>query len=274
VPVYADLHTHTHCSDGRLSPEVLVQKAAERDLRVLAVTDHDTIEGLRAAREAAEAAGIELVAGVELSVTVGGEEVHLLGYGFDPHHASLQAHLDAFVEARADRARSIVDRFHDLGVDLSMDDVEAEAQAARAVGRPHVAAALVRRGHVENIQEAFDRYLGSGKPAFVSKPHVPAREALALLHDAGGIGVIAHPGHWTPTDRLQRLVDAGLDGIETVHPSHEPYLRDYYRRWAAGQGLVATGGSDYHGREERDEQAFGRLGLSSEEWEALRPALA
>jgi predicted metal-dependent phosphoesterase TrpH len=271
---YADLHTHTHCSDGRLSPSALVEAAAEQGIRVLSVTDHDTIEGLAEAGAAAKRHGVQLVAGVELSVTVDGEEVHLLGYGFDPEHDGLNDHLTRFVQVRRERAEQMVARLRTAGVDLSLAAVEDAARHAQAVGRPHVATALVEGGHVDSAQEAFDRFLAAGQPAFVEKPPVPAGDVLALLHDAGGIGVLAHPGHWTPSQRLRRLVDAGLDGIETTHPSHDSYLRDYYRRWAASHDLVATGGSDYHGREEPDDTAFGRLGLSGEEWARLQPALA
>lgn len=271
---YADLHSHTRCSDGTRAPADLVAHAAERGIRVLAVTDHDTVAGLADAQSAADRHGVRLVSGVELSVSVDGDEVHLLGYGFDPSHAALRSHLDAFVEARAERVRQIVQRLRETGVALTMDAVHDQAPHGHALGRPHVAHAMVAAGHVASVDAAFDRYLSPGQPAFVAKPPVPASDALDLLHDAGGIGVLAHPGHWTPSARLRALVDAGLDGIEVVHPSHDASLEAYYRRWARTCGLLPTGGSDYHGHRDGDEARFGRVGLDREHYEQFAEALA
>jgi hypothetical protein len=146
------------------------------------------------------------------------------------------------------------------------------AAAPGAIGRPHVAAALVRRGHVETSQAAFERYIAQGRPAFVAKPKVPAREALALVHDAGGIGVLAHPGHATGGWMLQQLVRDGLDGLEVFHPSHDATLRDYYGRMASAFGLACTGGSDFHARAPgADDDRLGRIGLTAALWERLRP---
>jgi hypothetical protein len=267
---HADLHVHTHHSDGTQAPAEVVRCAAERGLSVLAVTDHDTTGGLAEARAAAQKRGVQFVAGVELSATVDGDEVHLLAYGIDPEHGELRAHLEHFVDARRRRVQAIVDRLQGLGINLSVAAVEREA--AGAIGRPHVARALVRAGHVGSPREAFDRYLEAGAPAYVGKPPVPAGEALERVHGAGGVGVLAHPGHWTPGARIRTLVDAGLDGIEVVHPSHDDTLVSYYRRLADGYGLLATGGSDHHGR--RREGRLGRIGMSARDWERFRAALA
>lgn len=279
--VHADLHTHTHCSDGTRAPADLVALAASRGLHVLAITDHDTVAGLAEAQSAAQAHGVHLVTGTELSVTVNEHEVHLLGYGFDPTHDGLTRHLDRFVEARRERVRSIVSRLQDVGLHVEMADVEQVVEATgtdevphqHALGRPHVAQALVRGGHVDTVDDAFDRYLSRGQPAFVAKPPVPASDALDLLHDAGGIGVLAHPGHWTPTTRLRALIDVGLDGIEVVHPSHDVTLESYYQRIARSRGLLTSGGSDFHGRGDDDER-FGRLGMDREHWLEFADGLA
>ena len=170
---------------------------------------------------------------MELSVTVGDEEIHLLGYCFNPQHAGLRRHLERFRQHRHERARRMVEKLNGLGLPLAFEAVLEEAGAG-AVGRPHVAAALAKAGHVEAYQEAFERYIGDGKPAWVAKPRFPAHDALALLHDAGGLGVIAHPGHWTSDAVLMALVRAGLDGIETVHPAHDEMLKRYYRQTAPG----------------------------------------
>lgn len=272
--VYADLHTHTSCSDGTLTPEALVERAAERGIQVLSVTDHDTVEGLSAARAAAEERGLQFVSGVELSVTVNGDEVHLLAYGLDPSHERLQTHLREMAEARRERARRMVGRLRDEGLDVHDEQLEAAITSNAAVGRPHVAAALVRGGHVESIDEAFGTYLGRSQPAFVAKPEVPAAGALSLIHEAGGVGVLAHPGHWTSSACIRQLVDAGLDGIEIVHPSHDASLQQYYERVAQGHGLLETGGSDYHGRSPEEDEHLGTVGLTREQWERFRAARA
>jgi len=272
--VVADLHTHTDRSDGRLSPRDLVGRAVDRGLRVLAVTDHDTVAGLAPAREAAEEAGLRFVDGVELSVSLEGEELHLLAYAVDPTHESLRRHLEEMQEARRARAWTIVDRLRDEGLEVEDEELRRTIASTAAVGRPHVAAALVRAGYVETSREAFDRYLGAGGPGFVPKPDFPAGDALAVVHEAGGVGVLAHPGHWTSTAQLRALVAAGLDGLELYHPSHGPSLQHYYRRVARSYDLVVTGGSDYHGRTDEEANRLGDMGLDEDEWERFRAALA
>ena len=252
----ADMHMHTLCSDGSLSPADLVAQAHGVGLAAIAVTDHDCIDGLPEARAAGARLGMEVVSGVELSVTVEEVEVHLLGYFFDPDHAGLRAHLDAFQVHRRRRAEAMVERLHGLGVALPVEAVWAQAQG-RALGRPHVAEALLAQGVVSTQQEAFERYIGDDAPAFVPKPMFPAAAALALLHDAGGIGVIAHPGHWTRDATLMSLIRSGLDGIETIHPSHDDSLTRYYRQVARDFGLLETGGSDYHGPRPDTEERLG-----------------
>lgn len=272
--VYADLHTHTRCSDGMLSPEALVERAAERGVRGISVTDHDTVEGIGAAQAAAEAHGLHFVPGVELSVTMEDREIHLLAYGVDPSDDTLRAHLQEMLEARKERVRHIVERLRAQGVD-PRDEALATAMASEgSVGRPHVAAALVRGGHVESVDQAFEEYLGRDRPGFVAKPEVPAENTLSLVHEAGGVGVLAHPGHWTPGACIRRLVEAGLDGIEVVHPAHDASLRKYYERLARGRGLLETGGSDYHGGTPEEEEHLGTVGLTQAQWERFRAAMA
>ena len=271
--IYADLHTHTTSSDGQLDPSALLKVAVERSIRVLAITDHDTLAGWDAVHTEATGGPVELIPGVELSVTVGDQEVHLLGYGFDPNHAGLRAHLDDFAEARRNRAERMVGKLQALGVDVALDDVQQAADGAEAIGRPHVATALVQGGHVDSYESAFEQYLSHEGPAFASKPDFPARDALDLLHDAGGLGVLAHPGHWTSGRLLHQLDRAGLDGIEVWHPSHDGSLIAYYERLARDYGLVATGGSDYHGRGPDDDAQLGTCGLTRAAWRRIRGAI-
>ncbi|MEX2399346.1 MAG: PHP domain-containing protein [Rhodothermales bacterium] len=252
----ADLHTHTVRSDGKLLPEELVKKVHAAGLRALAITDHDAVDALEEARPVADRLGVELITGVELSVTVGDEEIHLLGYGFDPRHAGLRAHLETFRQRRMERAEAIVARLRELGLPVRMDAV-LERAAGGVVGRPHVAQALVDAGLVPSYDSAFANYLRDDGPAFVSKPRFPAREAVALLHDAGGVAVLAHPGTRVDGFTIEKLVAVGMDGIETVHPSHSPALTRRYGDLARKSGLIQTGGSDYHGfRPGEDENLF------------------
>lgn len=266
---YADLHTHTCYSDGQLTPAALLEKAEREGIRVLAITDHDTLAGWDAAQEAAKTSPVELVTGVELSVTVGEREVHLLGYGFDPAYAELRAHLERFTAAREERAQQMVERLNDMGVVITMEAVQQAAANAHAIGRPHVAMALADAGYVASYNEAFEQYLHRDGPAFVGKPRFPAADALDMLHAAGGLGVLAHPGHWTSGRLLYLLRQAGLDGIEMRHPSHDLSLIAYYQRVARDFGLVSTGGSDYHGHGPEDEARFGAYGLTKAEWKRV-----
>jgi 3',5'-nucleoside bisphosphate phosphatase len=265
----ADLHLHTLCSDGELTPAELIRKAAAAGLKAIAVTDHDTIDGLQEARNAAKRIGIEVVAGVELSVSAGGQEVHMLGYYFDAEHEGLRQHLELFRQQRFDRAVAMVDRLNKAGIRLQFEAVLA-CSRGKALGRPHVAAALQHAGYVMTRQEAFARFLGPTGTAYVAKPEFPAQDALALLHDAGGIGVLAHPSHWTPDAVVKSLIRIGLDGIETVHPSHEPWLTAFYTQLAQRYSLVETGGSDYHGSRPQDEDNLGRYTIPLSRVEMLR----
>jgi len=271
--IHADLHTHTDRSDGRLSPARLVQRAAERGIRVLAVTDHDTVDGIEAAVAAAEPHALTVLTGTELSVSLDETELHLLAYGFDSDHERLQAHLGSMQNARRRRAWKMVDRLREQGLEVEDATLREHISTTTAVGRPHVAAALVRCGHVDTLQDAFDRYLGRDGPGFVAKPAFPADEALTVIHDAGGVGVLAHPGHWTSTTQIRRLVAAGLDGIEVYHPSHGASLRGYYRRIARSYDLLVTGGSDYHGHPPEEESPLGEIGLNASRWERFRASL-
>lgn len=265
--VYADLHTHTNCSDGTDAPAALVKRAAERGIQVLSVTDHDTVDGIGAAMQEARTQQLHVLTGTELSVTQGKEELHLLAYGFDPSDRDLQRHLETMQEARRERVWTIVERLRQRGIEAEDERLRSDIASTHAVGRPHVAAALVRTGHVETHQSAFEKYLGKDRPGFVAKPAFPASDALSMIHNAGGIGVLAHPGHWTSSTQVRRLVEAGLDGLEVIHPSHDSSLQGYYERVARGYDLIPTGGSDYHGRTDADEKHFGKVGMSRPQWE-------
>ena len=246
---HVDLHLHSTASDGLTPPAAVVRAGVAAGVSALALTDHDTVEGVPAAQEAAHLAGIELVPGVELSAYEGDEEVHLLGLLLDDLDA-MQSALRVFRSARRERAEEMVRRLNAVGVRITFEDVLAEAGDG-AIGRPHVARAMVQNGWAMDLRDAFERYLGSGRPAYLDKRRLGIAEAIALVHACGGIAVLAHPGPLGTHERIAALAAQGLDGIEVMHPSHSAADRTRLASLATHLGLVPSGGSDSHGGPER-----------------------
>lgn len=245
-----DLHTHTTASDGLLSPEALVQAVQAAHLDVFSITDHDTLDALAGAEVQARARGLRLIPGIELSAMWRKKfELHLLGYFFDPADSRLLGFLRQRREARRTRLTAMLDRLRGVGIVVAADDVLACAQDGN-VGRPHLARVLVQRGVVGSPDEAFERYLGEGKPAYVPRPDVTTAEAIRVIHDAGGLASLAHPGLHNHDDALPDLVASGLDAVEAYHVTHPPGRVGHYRRLAERWGLLVTGGSDFHGATE------------------------
>lgn len=242
---HIDLHLHSTASDGTSAPEVVVLAARDAGLRALALTDHDTIDGVSDARDAATAVGIDLVPGVELSAYEGSIEVHILGLHLD-RLDEMRNSLADFRSARRERAEGIVRLLNGLGVRITFDDVLAEAKDA-AIGRPHVARALVQNGWAMDLRDAFDRYLGAGRPAYLDKKRIGVPDAIGLIHRCGGIAVLAHPGADANRERLEALAAKGLDGVEVIHPSHSAEDRARILALTKHLGLVPSGGSDSHG---------------------------
>lgn len=244
-----DLHTHTTASDGDLAPDDLVARAAAAGVTDLAVTDHDTVGGLVEALAAAPDHGVRVIPGIELTIQVPRGSMHLLGYF---RATAPQPLVDALVELtafRESRIRRIVERLGELGIPVEWDDVRG--RAAGQMGRPHVAAALVARGHVATLAEAFDRWLADGRPAHVPSQGLDPVAAVELVGASGGVAVLAHPAslglgqrHLAPF--VQRLAGAGLTGIEVHRPEHTPEQRDAYATIARRLRLVPSGGSDFH----------------------------
>lgn len=244
-----DLQTHSTCSDGSLAPERIVERAAEIGLAAVALTDHDTVEGLPAFRAAGEAHGVETIDGIELSARTPYEKVDLLGYFVDPDDATLADAIERLQRSRAERLPKMLDALADLGAEISQADVREHAGSG-AIGRPHVAQALVEAGYAEDVDDAFDTFIGDEAPAYVAKERIPAPEAIDAIHAAGGLAVLAHPCFVHPMhfeDVLELLVEAGLDGIEVHYPKHDPQHVRFFSAKADEHGLVATGGSDFHG---------------------------
>lgn len=239
-----DLHTHSTASDGELTPDALVQFALERGLAVIALTDHDTIAGLDAAIAAAQGTTLEVIPGVELSADVDKAEVHVLGYFVDWRDARFLAMLEKFREGRYGRAEKMVKKLTALGAPISFERVKEIAGDA-ALGRPHVAQVLLEAGHVATIVEAFDKYIGRNGPAYVERFRLTPEDAVALILQAGGVPVLAHPREVTYW--ILPLVKAGLLGLEVYYGIYDDQTRAQLARLAKQSGLIATGGSDFHG---------------------------
>lgn len=268
----ADLHTHTTKSDGALTPVQLVQKAKTVGLRIMSITDHDSVNGLDEAIELGSKEGIEIIPGTELSATYNGIEIHILGYFVDHHSQPLLNSLTLFREERLKRVMRIVEKLNKLKVPLTVESVLEHAQGA-AVGRPHVANALVNGGHATSYQQAFNKYIGEGRPAFEKKSDVTPEQTIKLIAEAGGLSFLAHPGRSIEEETLIHLIKAGLDGIEVIHPSHTPQLVEHYRGIVNEYCLLESGGSDFHGGLKGDDQLFGRIGLPAEKVEIMRNRL-
>jgi len=242
---FVDLHTHSTASDGILPPEQVIEAAQRCGLGAIALTDHDTINGVPAARGAGERFGVRVIAGVELSAFYEDHEVHLLALHLSQLDA-LEKRLAELRTLRYARAEQIVEKLNALGVELTLDEVLQQSNGG-AVGRPHVARALMARGAVHDFRDAFMRYLGSNGSAFVPKARLSIQDAIAIAHEAGALAIWAHPGDAGRRERLEPLVAAGLDGVEVKHPGHSP--EDVKRLQALAEffGLVHSGGSDWHG---------------------------
>lgn len=248
-----DLHSHTTVSDGTDTPEELLAKARGLGLDVLAVTDHDTFDHVPAVRAAARREGIELLEGMEMSCESSGASVHLLAYGMDPDDQALGAELARIREGRGDRLPRVLEKLAGLGVDISGAEVMRQVGGAPSIGRPHIADALVAAGHVADRQEAFDRYLAEGRPAYVGRYHPDVTEGIELIHAAGGLAVIAHPWGRASADVLTEEVlaslvaERGLDGFEVDHADHDGPQRVRLRALADRLDVLGTGSSDHHG---------------------------
>ncbi|NJD68622.1 MAG: hypothetical protein C3F12_09440 [Candidatus Methylomirabilota bacterium] len=241
-----DLHAHSTASDGVRSPQDLVGLAKASDIAVLAVTDHDTLEGLPAAIAEGERVGLQIVAGVEITAHAEELEVHILGHFIDPSDHQLAEFLTSSRSDRIRRVHRMIEKLWTLGLPLDVGEV-VKLAPGYSVGRPHVAQAMIQRGYVTSLKDAFDRYLTSGKPAYVERSRIPASMAIRSIKAAGGLASLAHPGDYHRDEIVPFLVQHGLDGLEVYHPEHDTESVFRYERMRLEYGLVAVGGSDYHG---------------------------
>jgi hypothetical protein len=270
MPGY-DLHSHSSRSDGTLSPAEVMRLAASKDLAGVALTDHDTFDGLEEADATADELGIELVPGIEFSAEYDGASLHILGYWVDPDDPAIEAELLRLTATRFRRGEMIVEKLRSLGFDITVERV-LELAGGEAIARPHIAEAMVEAGIVADEQEAFDRYISDDGLAYVPKHALRPQDALRLIGEAGGVCVLAHPGMWrgsdTVPDRLiEEMAAGGMVGIEVNHPDHDDEMRARYSSIAARLDLVPLSSSDCHGarydyrmgRERTDPETFAEL---------------
>jgi predicted metal-dependent phosphoesterase TrpH len=269
-----DLHSHSRASDGQYASAEVAELVARAGVTVWALTDHDTVAGLEAAGQAAGRLGLRLVPGIELSAFLERREIHLLGHFVDPVHQGLRSFEDDLARRRRERMHAIVEKLATVGVRLRVADIEKFGDG-KTIGRPHVARAVMETGAVGSVKEAFDRFLGEGRPAYVQRYRLEVEEAVRLVRSAGGTITVAHPG----VSRLERgdlemLAAAGVAGVETHHPDHNPSMREKYLRIAEALDLVPTAGSDFHGEAVSPDRRPGQVTMSPEDLnrlEARRP---
>jgi predicted metal-dependent phosphoesterase TrpH len=244
-----DLHLHTTASDGRCTPRELVDRARLAGVSVLAVTDHDTVAGVAEARAHAASTGVLAIAGIEITAVEDQRDVHMLAYFFDPDNETLETFLAAQRAIRVARVQAIGERLTALGMPVDLNPVLADARNAssRSIGRPKVARAMIDAGYVADTREAFDRWLGRGCPAFVARAGAPPEEVISIVHRAGGLVSLAHPGRTQIDTRLDAYRAAGLDALEVYHSDHDAAAVAHYSDLARRLGLLTTGGSDFHG---------------------------
>jgi len=258
-----DLHTHSTASDGSYRPAEVVQLAKEGGLKAIALTDHDTIDGIPEAMAAGARWGVEIIPGVEISAHFPGGTMHVLGYFIDYTNGLLDERLAVLKQARADRNPQIVAKLNALGIPLTMEQV-VRVSGGGQVGRPHIARALLEAGYVSTTQEAFDKYLRNGAPAYVEKFRFPPRDALAMIREAQGVPVLSHPftlelgSAYALKNTLLELKDLGLAGIEVFYSDHSREQEALYLKLATELGLLVTGGSDFHGQN-KPEVALGTM---------------
>ncbi len=268
--MYVDLHLHTTASDGVLTPAQLVTVGGQRKMKIMAVTDHDTTNGLAEAFSTAETfPGLNIIPGIELSTDIPGNEVHILGYFIDYSNAEFQAKLAEFREARVGRGKRMVEKLQEMGMNISWERVQELAQGA--VGRPHVAQALLEAGYISEIKEAFEKYIGRNGPAYAERYKMRPGEAVEFIKSYGGVAVMAHP--FDVMANLQPILDelqgAGLVGIEVHYQGYAPDLVAELASIADRRGLIPCGGSDYHGMGSRMEIGVGEVDVPIESAQKL-----
>ncbi|HRI86092.1 MAG TPA: PHP domain-containing protein [Ignavibacteria bacterium] len=261
----ADLHLHTNYSDGVLSPSRLIDLVRKHDISVISITDHDNVSGIDEALEYGSLNGIKVIPGVEISADIEEQEIHILGYFLDYKNPALTEFLKKSRQKRLERNAKIVYKLNELGSKINFEDILKKVGTGSSLGRPHIAMELHDEGFVKTYYEAFYKYIGDDKTAFVRKSNPDTKEVIDLISQCKGLSFIAHPGKLIRDDLLMKLIEQGIDGIELVHPSHDKESMSYFNKIISEKFLLSSGGSDFHGGIKNDSGSLGKFVISETE---------
>lgn len=253
-----DLHMHTVYSDGALTTRELLEKAGSCGLGTVAITDHDSVSALEEALEYSASVGLNFIPGIEITSRYKHHQLHFLGYFVDYNDSRFLARLSQLQDARVLRAKKIIAKLNRIKIPLKLEAVLERAGTQDSIGRPHIANTMVEEGYADSYDEVFHKYLGIGRPAYEANHPFPPEEAISMISEAGGLSFLAHPSHYVNVELLGRLLKAGLDGIEVVHPSHSPEETEFYEKFADANSILKSGGSDFHGGLKNDETNLGK----------------
>jgi len=269
----ADLHLHTNYSDGVLSPSKLIDLAKKNDLSVISITDHDNVNGIEEAIEYGNSVGIQVIPGVEISADIDDNEIHILGYFIDHKNPEFLDFLKNSRQMRIERNEKIVNKLNDLGSKINFDNILKKVGSQTSLGRPHIAMELYDEGFVKTYYEAFFKYIGDDKTAYVRKSNPDAKEVIEMISKCKGLSFIAHPGKYIRDEKLLKLTEHGLDGIEVVHPSHDKESMAYFNKIISEKFLLSSGGSDFHGGIKNDSSCLGKFCISGTEIQNMKRRL-
>ncbi len=267
MKVEVDLHLHSSFSDGKYSVEEIIDKALSKDLKIISITDHDTVDQIELADKIAIQKGIQNIPGVEVSSEIEGLEIHILGYFIDPKNSDLKYYLQQFKLERLERAERILKNLKKLGVNLSIEEV-LQFSESKPITRPHIAFALIKKKIVSSYYEAFQKYLGDNSKAYEKKHHSSPEKVINLLHSCGGLAFLAHPYNLSD-GKLKEIIKAGIDGIEIYHPTIKKSRQDFLHKLCVEYSLLESGGSDFHGGPRNDYSYFGKFGLYLKQMEKI-----
>ena len=262
--IKADLHTHTNFSDGSLKPSQLIDLSYNSGIRILSITDHDNVFALNEAIRRGKEIGVQVIPGVELSADFNEREIHILGYFIDHTNKKLLDFLNTLRKKRVVRTNQIIEKLNELGCKINLNS-DYNLNNNISIGRPHIAIKLVKEGCAASYNDAFIKYLGDDKPAYVKKPNPSSKEIINLISETGGLSFLAHPGKNFRDESLQELIDLGIDGIETIHPSHSEQDTEFFNNIASENFLLTSGGSDFHGGMKNDQKNFGKYFVTNNE---------